>query len=674
MARLRSFGLRVAAALPNPALFAGACKLLLCAVTVLLSSTLVSPYITVDDHFVVLVRTATRENDLPRLRELLSTGAPEETATEIALALLTAAAENKVPALKLLLAWRTPWPVTWLKHGLWCEIRLKDLTPLMLAAKHQHREAVQLLLSHNASFPKRYVDLTDDNGRTALTWAAANGNLECARTLLDAGAYVNHLDAAGHTPLHFAAGLENVELVQLLVTAGAAVDAHGGDGFAPLHKAASADNHAVAEVLLQHGAAVDALHNGFTALHIAATGGFVDFALLLLDYGAAIDRRGSSGTEGTALEYATAFDQTAMVTALLARGASTMQMRRLMPRKARYALCAVMVAVVLLPLRLRRVCYVTFMRRGWTLTRDRNGVRVSAPRLRFQLTWLLPQYLMSATAAVWSIMSALLRLLASLARALWMVLRRLRRAPPTPPPSQALAQPPQTVRGVRRRRQQRRGTQQVAPPADMARAAGATRTEARSDDGAADEDALAAAEAAASAAAAEQAKAVAVAKQAADAAAADEAAKAAARQRALEEAAAAEEALAAAAKAARAAAEAAAAEEAAVSAARVQALEAAAVEKAAAEEAVAESVAPPPAADQRLAAPEAPLSPPSSLLKECCVCLSDLPTSELLVVAPCGHRCLCQNCWQSLEPPAARRCPICSVLATAAMRVYEAWA
>ena len=116
---------------------------------------------------------------------------------------------------------------------------------------------------------------------------------------------------------------------------------------------------------------------------------------------------------------------------------------------------------------------------------------------------------------------------------------------------------------------------------------------------------------------------------------------------------------------------AAAAEETAAAAARVQALEAAA----AAEKAAAESVAPPPVGDHPpAAAAEAPLPPPPPVLKECCVCLSGMPTSELLVIGPCGHRCLCSECWQNLQPPAARRCSICSVVATTAMRVYEAWA
>ena len=49
-------------------------------------------------------------------------------------------------------------------------------------------------------------------------------------------------------------------------------------------------------------------------------------------------------------------------------------------------------------------------------------------------------------------------------------------------------------------------------------------------------------------------------------------------------------------------------------------------------------------------------------MKECCVCLLDMPAMEQVVLTPCGHRCMCEQCWrEQLLPcaPAARLCPIC---------------
>jgi hypothetical protein len=57
-------------------------------------------------------------------------------------------------------------------------------------------------------------------------------------------------------------------------------------------------------------------------------------------------------------------------------------------------------------------------------------------------------------------------------------------------------------------------------------------------------------------------------------------------------------------------------------------------------------------------------------MKECCVCFGDVLAVELLVISPCGHWCLCEECWESLGLPTARRCPICSAPASTAVRVF----
>ena len=62
-------------------------------------------------------------------------------------------------------------------------------------------------------------------------------------------------------------------------------------------------------------------------------------------------------------------------------------------------------------------------------------------------------------------------------------------------------------------------------------------------------------------------------------------------------------------------------------------------------------------------------------MKECCICLLDLPTAEQMALVPCGHRCMCEECWRTqLLPrePAARLCPICDAPAAMAMRVFDA--
>jgi hypothetical protein len=73
-------------------------------------------------------------------------------------------------------------------------------------------------------------------------------------------------------------------------------------------------------------------------------------------------------------------------------------------------------------------------------------------------------------------------------------------------------------------------------------------------------------------------------------------------------------------------------------------------------------------------APAPPPPPPAVPLKECCICLADMPAEEMLLLWPCAHRCLCQPCADALmatPPPAPRLCPKCRQHVQGACRVYE---
>ena len=59
----------------------------------------------------------------------------------------------------------------------------REVTPLMTASYHGHSTLVALFLQRGAS-----VDLRDDSGRTAITYAAASGHLDVVRRLLESAA------------------------------------------------------------------------------------------------------------------------------------------------------------------------------------------------------------------------------------------------------------------------------------------------------------------------------------------------------------------------------------------------------------------------------------------------------------------------------------------------------
>ena len=61
-------------------------------------------------------------------------------------------------------------------------------------------------------------------------------------------------------------------------------------------------------------------------------------------------------------------------------------------------------------------------------------------------------------------------------------------------------------------------------------------------------------------------------------------------------------------------------------------------------------------------------------MSECCVCLKDVLAAELVALVPCGHRCVCEECWRVKLLPrksTTRQCPICCATVVSAIRVFD---
>ncbi len=100
------------------------------------------------------------------------------------------------------------------------------MTPLMTAAHAGRAAAVELLLKHNADPNLRAVD-----NASALHWACRNGDLQCVKLLIDAGAELNirrvtDRGDAGPAPIHMAFGKSksHEDVAILLIDSGASVD------------------------------------------------------------------------------------------------------------------------------------------------------------------------------------------------------------------------------------------------------------------------------------------------------------------------------------------------------------------------------------------------------------------------------------------------------------------
>jgi 26S proteasome non-ATPase regulatory subunit 10 len=84
--------------------------------------------------------------------------------------------------------------------------------------------------------------------------AAKSGDLEKVKTLLKANPdLVSSKDDEGRTPLHSAAANGQKDVAELLLASKADVDAKNNSGCTPLHYAVGHGHEDVAELLRQHG-------------------------------------------------------------------------------------------------------------------------------------------------------------------------------------------------------------------------------------------------------------------------------------------------------------------------------------------------------------------------------------------------------------------------------------
>ena len=159
------------------------------------------------------------------------------------------------------------------------------LTPLMEAAKHDHADAVRVLLDAGAD-----PNLADPDGDRALRWAADGNAARAARLLLDAGAEPGARNADGTSAAGWAAFVGATDALTVLLDAGVSPDEGDEPGSHLLPRALSYfggrhGNAPVVDLLLQRGASPHTRdHRHYTPLHRAvdsSPGGLLTTALLV---------------------------------------------------------------------------------------------------------------------------------------------------------------------------------------------------------------------------------------------------------------------------------------------------------------------------------------------------------------------------------------------------------
>uniref|UniRef100_A0A1S4GZD0 ANK_REP_REGION domain-containing protein n=2 Tax=gambiae species complex TaxID=44542 RepID=A0A1S4GZD0_ANOGA len=192
---------------------------------------------------------------------------------------------------------------------------------LHLAAEHGYLQVCDALITNKA-----FINSKSRVGRTALHLAAMNGYSELVKFLIrDHNAVVDILTLRKQTPLHLAAASGQMNVCKLLLELGANIDATDDVGQKPIHVAAQNNYSEVAKLFLQqHPNLVMATSkDGNTCAHIAAMQGSVKVIeeLMKFDRNGVISTRNKL-TDSTPLQLAAEGGHADVVKVLVRAGAS----------------------------------------------------------------------------------------------------------------------------------------------------------------------------------------------------------------------------------------------------------------------------------------------------------------------------------------------------------------
>jgi len=194
------------------------------------------------------------------------------------------------------------------------------LGPLLCSGGHE--EMVQLLLKNGLD-----LEAKDNQGRTALHYAASTAHEVLTKVLLRHGANIEAVDNVLESPtLHVAAGIHNEAMVLLLLDNGADIEGPNKYGNTALQIAVSEGDESMAQMLLAQGADVNTKNEGHQRpIHVAAMRGNKAMVKSLLGEGALLEVTDELGL--TPLLLASKMEKREIVELLLAKGADGAHVR-----------------------------------------------------------------------------------------------------------------------------------------------------------------------------------------------------------------------------------------------------------------------------------------------------------------------------------------------------------
>jgi ankyrin repeat protein len=154
------------------------------------------------------------------------------------------------------------------------------VTPVMIAAAEGFCSIVQLMVNHK---DEEILSFRDENGSSALHFAAERGHVATARLLSDLGAEIDMKDDNGYTPLHLAAEKGHVAMLELLLKRHGGIEVETPRERTAIHLAALNGHHRAVQVLMNYDAKVEKPDwSGNTPLDLAAENGHMEIVVLLL--------------------------------------------------------------------------------------------------------------------------------------------------------------------------------------------------------------------------------------------------------------------------------------------------------------------------------------------------------------------------------------------------------
>ena len=145
--------------------------------------------------------------------------------------------------------------------------------------------------------PRDIYDAANNEGMTALHYAAANGDINVVKILIENGADIKAQDTVlSRSVIHFAAESGNIDCIKYLTEKGADLLDRDTFGATPLHYAARNNKLEVVKFLVDKKVdytAKDA--RGWTAMHYASDGGSIDVVRYLLAKGLNINELNEAG-------------------------------------------------------------------------------------------------------------------------------------------------------------------------------------------------------------------------------------------------------------------------------------------------------------------------------------------------------------------------------------------